>query len=61
MLYEVITRSRDSSGYTVAAGVDFELMTLIRGDIAVGYLSEDKKDNYFKDVDGLSVDGRMES
>ena len=53
-------RSRDSSGYTVAAGVDFELMTLIRGDIAVGYLSEDKKDNYFKDVDGLSVDGRME-
>lgn len=53
-------RSRDSSGYTVAAGVDFELAALIRGDIAVGYLSEDKDDDYFKDVDGLSVDGRLE-
>jgi hypothetical protein len=53
-------RSRDSRGYTVAAGVDFELNSLVRGDIAVGYLNEDKDDDYFKDVDGLSVDGRMQ-
>ncbi|MEH6411628.1 MAG: outer membrane beta-barrel protein [Hyphomonas sp.] len=53
-------RSRDSSGYTVAAGVDFELNSLVRGDIAVGYLNEDKDDDYFKDVDGVSVDGRMQ-
>nr|WP_321362388.1 outer membrane beta-barrel protein [uncultured Hyphomonas sp.] len=52
-------RSRDSKGYTVAAGVDFELQTLIRGDIAIGYLNEDKKDNYFADVDGLSLDARI--
>ena len=32
----------------------------MRGDIAVGYLNEDKDDDYFTDVDGLSVDGRMQ-
>ncbi|HPE47198.1 MAG TPA: outer membrane beta-barrel protein [Hyphomonas sp.] len=53
-------RKRDSDGYTVAGGVDFELTSLIRGDIAVGYMSENKKDNFFKDVDGLSIDGQMQ-
>jgi hypothetical protein len=51
--------SRDSKGYTVAAGVDFELTTLVRGDIAVGYLNETKDDSFFQDVSGLSIDGRM--
>lgn len=55
-----IQRSRDSSGYTVAAGVDFELTSLVRGDIAVGYLNEKKDDSFFSDVSGLSVDGRMQ-
>ena len=53
-------RARDSQGYTAAAGVDFELNALVRGDVAVGYLSENKDDPYFEDVDGLSVDGRMQ-
>ena len=53
-------RSRDSQGYTVSGGVNFELAALVRGDIAVGYMNEDKQDNYFKDVDGLSVDGQMQ-
>ncbi len=53
-------RTRDSSGYTVSGGVDFELAALVRGDIAIGYFSEDKEDDFFKDVDGLSVDGRMQ-
>lgn len=55
-----LPRKRDSQGYTVAAGVDFELQSLIRGDVAVGYLNEDKKDNYFADVDGLSLDARIQ-
>lgn len=53
-------RSRDSSGYTVAVGVDFELNTLVRGDVNVGYLSENKDDPFFQDVDGVSVDGRVQ-
>lgn len=53
-------RSRDSKGYTVSGGVDFELAALVRGDIAVGYLNENKDDSYFRDVSGLSVDGRLQ-
>ena len=53
-------RSRDSSGYTAVVGVDFELNSLVRGDVNVGYLSENKDDPFFKDVDGVSVDGRVQ-
>ncbi len=53
-------RKRDSRGYTVSAGIDFELQSLIRGDINVGFMNENKDDPFFEDVDGLSVDGRMQ-
>jgi hypothetical protein len=52
-------RKRDSRGYTAALGVDFELDALVRGDIAIGYLNEDRKDPFFEDVTGLSVDATM--
>lgn len=55
-----VVRSRDSDGYTLAAGLNFETTNLLRGDVAVGFLSEDQKDEAFEDVDGLSVDGRVE-
>lgn len=55
-----IQRSRDSTGYSVSAGVDFELTALVRGDIAVGYLKEDKDDDFFEDVSGLSLDANMQ-
>ncbi|WP_213268735.1 outer membrane beta-barrel protein [Hyphomonas sp.] len=55
-----IPRSRDSEGYTVAAGVDFELAALVRGDVAVGYLKETRSDTFFEDVSGLSFDGRLQ-
>lgn len=55
-----LARSRDSLGYTLSAGADFELTALVRGDIAVGYLNEEKDDDFFSDVDGLSVDGRLQ-
>lgn len=50
---------RDSVGYTAAVGANFELSSLVRGDVAVGYLKDDKADGRFKDVNGLSVDARM--
>ncbi|MEL7111415.1 MAG: outer membrane beta-barrel protein [Pseudomonadota bacterium] len=53
-------RVRDSEGYIVAGGVNFETTNLLRGDIAVGFFSEDKEDEAFEDVDGLSVDGNVE-
>lgn len=54
-----LPRKRDSKGYTVSGGVDFELTSLLRGDIAVGYLNEDKDDDFFADVSGLSVDAAV--
>ena len=59
-IFAGLPRSRDSSGYTISGGVDFELTALVRGDIAVGYLNEDKDDDFFADVSGLSVDAQME-
>lgn len=53
-------RVRDSDGYIVAGGVDFETGNLMRGDIAVGFFSEDKKDAAFEDVDGLSIDANVQ-
>lgn len=55
-----LPRSRDSRGYTVSGGVNFELTALVRGDIAVGYLNEEKDDNFFSDVSGLSVDANLQ-
>lgn len=55
-----LPRSRDSAGYTVSGGVDFELNSLLRGDIAVGYLKETKDDDFFEEVSGLSFDGSLQ-
>ncbi|MDJ0919677.1 MAG: outer membrane beta-barrel protein [Henriciella sp.] len=52
--------NRDSSGTIVRAGTDFELQSLIRGDIAVGFLSYDYDDAAFEDVDGLSVEANAQ-
>ncbi|MAN47446.1 MAG: hypothetical protein CMF04_14755 [Hyphomonas sp.] len=55
-----LPRSRDSKGYTVSVGTDFELSTLVRGDVSVGYLNEEKDDPFFDDVSGLAVDARVQ-
>lgn len=51
---------RDSTGYNLQGGVDFELTSLLRGRIGVGYLEEDRKDSRFEDLDGLTLDGRLQ-
>lgn len=55
-----LLHSRDSDGYSIEGGVDFELNNLLRGDIAVGYMERKSDDSYFSDVSGLTVDGRMQ-
>ena len=59
IVLDAAPRNRDSEGYILNAGADFELQSLVRGQVAVGYFSDEKKDDYFTDVDGLSVDGRV--
>jgi hypothetical protein len=54
-----VAQSRDSDGYSLEAGVNFELQALFRGDVAIGYFDENRKDNAFNDVSGLSVDANL--
>lgn len=52
--------NRDSTGYNLQGGVDFELTALLRGRIGAGYLENDRDDPGLADVDGVSIDGQLE-
>jgi hypothetical protein len=52
--------TRDSEGYTIAAGVDFDITRLARGTVAVGYLEEDFDDPTLAKIDGFSLDAGLE-
>jgi len=46
---------RDSQGTIVRVGSDFELTSLLRGDVGIGYQQYEYADAAFEDVDGVSV------
>lgn len=52
--------SRDSMHLNGQVGASFELASPFRGDIAVGYISENKYDPALDNTDGLSVNGNLE-
>lgn len=52
--------SRDAEGYALQVGADFELPSLIRGDVAIGYLEDNKDSDVFADVSGLSVEATLQ-
>lgn len=52
--------NRDTTGNIVRAGFDFELPILMRGDVAVGYQTFDFDDPTLSEIDGLSLDGRIQ-
>ncbi|MDB5457587.1 MAG: hypothetical protein JWP92_3172, partial [Caulobacter sp.] len=52
--------NRDSKGYNVALGANFDLTQVARGEIQFGYMNQSYDDRYFKDVNGLSALGRVE-
>ncbi len=52
--------TRDSDGFTLEGGVNFELNGPFRGDVAVGYLEENRDSPAFADISGVSVDGRLQ-
>jgi len=52
--------SRDSKGVDAALGASFDVTSLIRGDVAVGYSRQDYDSAAFRDVNGTSVRGRLE-
>lgn len=50
---------RDSDGYDVAVGMNFDLGGLARGEVSVGYLDQNY-DPQFSSVNGLSARGQVE-
>lgn len=51
---------RDRKTMITRAGADFELSNLVRGQVGAGYFNTEFRSNAFQDVDGLSVDARLE-
>ncbi len=52
-------RNRDAMRLNGQVGASFELQAPFRGDIAVGYISENKYDSALDNTDGLSVNGNL--
>jgi len=52
--------NRDSQGTIARVGTDFELSSLMRGDIGIGYQQYEYDDPAFEDVDGLSVAANLQ-
>jgi hypothetical protein len=52
--------NRDSKGYNIGLGANFDLTQVARGEIQFGYMNQSYDDSRFKDVDGLSALGRVE-
>ncbi|MEJ2457418.1 MAG: outer membrane beta-barrel protein [Novosphingobium sp.] len=50
---------RDSSGYELALGPNFNIGHLMHGTLRLGYLQQDYKDPLFKDVHGFLVRGEL--
>ena len=51
---------RDSSGWDAAVGANFDLTNLARGEVQIGYQSQDYKDPAFKNTNSLSFQGSVE-
>jgi hypothetical protein len=51
---------RDSDGFQVLAGANFEVSALVRGELGVGYLSQNFQNNAFGDIEGFGGRGQLE-
>ncbi|MBL8544358.1 MAG: outer membrane beta-barrel protein [Hyphomonadaceae bacterium] len=52
--------NRDSSGYEALVGADFDISRLVRGQVGIGYLSQDYDDPSVGETSGLAVRSRVE-
>jgi hypothetical protein len=52
--------NRDSDGWNIQTGVDFDISRLARGAIAIGYMEQDYDDPGLDKVSGVSVDAGLE-
>jgi hypothetical protein len=51
----IATLNRDSDGYVVGVGANFDVSELVRGDIQVGYMKQSYDNVLFKDISGFNA------
>jgi hypothetical protein len=56
----IIQPARDSDGYEILAGANFEVGAVMRGEIAAGYISQDFEDVSYDDIDGFGARAQLE-
>ncbi len=56
----VATQNRDSDGYVLGVGANFDVSELVRGDVQVGYMKQSYDSALFKDIKGFNATGRVE-
>jgi len=49
-----VSFDRNSDGYNVLAGMEFDLTSLITGDVSIGYISRDYADNQLQSISGVN-------
>ncbi|WP_029415025.1 outer membrane beta-barrel protein [Brevundimonas bacteroides] len=52
--------ARDSDGYEILAGANFELGAVARGEVAVGYISQEFDAAVYDKIDGFGARGQLE-
>lgn len=52
--------NRDSSEIRVLTGVSFDLTALLRGSLGIGYVDRRYESLLYKDISGISIDGKLE-
>jgi len=52
--------NRDSDGYQILVGTNFDIGNLARGEIAIGYLEQSFADPTLSDIDGFAIRGSVE-
>ena len=57
---QVATPSRDSKGYELLTGVNFELGAVVRGEVAVGYISQSFDNAVYGDIHGFGSRTQVE-
>ncbi|MBL7599222.1 outer membrane beta-barrel protein, partial [Escherichia coli] len=52
--------NRDSSGYEALVGVNFEVGAVARGELAVGYISQEYDSAAFSNIDGFGARAQVQ-
>ena len=54
------TANRDSTGFTVIGGTNFDLSGLLRGSIGLGYMHRSFDSPLYRDINGISAEAQIE-